>query len=345
LADSIRGQQWQLDELKVAQAHRITRGAGVTVAVLDTGVDAKHRDLSGAVLPGIDLIAGTTGDGRSDHDGHGTEMAGVIAGRGHGSDDGVLGIAPEAKILPIEAPTNGPTSSSFMTKAVDFAISQHAGVINMSFGMEDDAVLHNAIRKAVAADVVVVAASGNKGEVAGSFPGKYPEVLTIGAYGRDGRVASFSVTGPQVDLIAPGVDIITTANSSAGYFKSQGTSESTAVVSGAAALLRSRYPHLSAVEIVHRLTATANDAGPKGRDDAYGYGRLDLVRALTADVTALPASSSSDSSATNTTALAEPDDLPTAASPLQLVGLVIGLLVVIGLVVVVVLVARRRKAP
>jgi type VII secretion-associated serine protease mycosin len=343
-ADSIRGQQWQLGDLNIAQAHRITEGAGVTVAVLDTGVEAKHRDLTGAVLPGIDLIAGTSGDGRSDHDGHGTEMAGVIAGRGHGSDDGVLGIAPQAKILPVEAPTNSPTSSSFMTKAVDFAIAQHVGVINMSFGMDDDAVLHDAIRKALAADIVVVAASGNKGEVAGSFPGKYPEVLTVGASGRDGKVAPFSVTGPQVDLVAPGVDIITTANSSAGYFKSQGTSESTAVVSGAAALLRAKFPDLSAAEIVHRLTSTADDAGPKGRDDTYGYGRLDVVKALTADVAPLPSTDTrAGQSSAPQTSLAEPDDLPSAGTPLQLVGIVVGVLVLVGLIVIAVVVVRRRR--
>jgi type VII secretion-associated serine protease mycosin len=342
LADSVRDQQWQLDELDVAQAHGITEGAAVTVAVLDTGVEAGHRDLSGAVLPGIDLIPGTSGDGRQDRTGHGTEMAGIIAGRGHGSGAGVLGIAPQAEILPIQAPTDGPTSSAFMTKAIDFAIAQHAGVINMSFGMNDDAVLHDAIRKALASDIVVVSGSGNKGKAVGPYPGKYSEVLTVGAFGHDGKVAPFSITGSQVDLVAPGVDIVTTANDKSGYFKSRGTSEATAIVSGAAALVRAKFPDLSAAEVVHRLTATADDAGVKGRDDSYGYGRLDLVKALTADVAPLPSSAAPSGLVTTAPTLAaEPGDLPRAKSPLWLVGIVVGLLVVVGLVVAAARRARR----
>lgn len=348
LADSIRSQEWHLANLDIAAAHRITEGADVTVAVIDSGVNAGQQDLAGAVETGIDLNPGESGDGRRDLEGHGTEMAGIIAARGHGDNDGVLGIAPEAKILPISVPT-GLTTSTSVAKAVDFAIDHHAGVINMSFGTGDDPTLHDAVGKALAADIVVVTAAGNDDKDNADYPGKYPEVLTVGASGRDGKLASFSTTGPQVDIVAPGVDIVTTGNRGADdYYKGDGTSEATAVVSGAAALLRAKFPDLSAAEIVHRLTATATDAGPKGRDDSYGYGRLNVVKALTADVAPLPtpgASSAVAGGATvGPTAAADSSDLPAAKSPLLLVGIVVGLLVIVGLVVVLVLAGRRRRA-
>ena len=248
-------------------------------------------------------------------------------------------------ILPIRAPVGGYATTAFMTRAVDFAIAKHAGVINMSFTSGDDATLRDGIRKALAADIVLVAGSGNKGEL-GEYPGKYPEVVTVGAAGRDGKVASFSITGPQVDLVAPGVDIMTTANH-AGYYTGQGTSAATAVVSGAAALLRAKYPDLSAAEIVHRLTATAVDAGPPGRDDAYGYGRLDIVRALTADVAPLPSSSVSGaapSGAPAPTSAVDTSDLPKPASPLVLAGIVAAVVVLVGVVVLVLMVSRRRRS-
>jgi type VII secretion-associated serine protease mycosin len=346
-ADSIREQQWYLSELDISHAQQISEGAGVTVALIDTGVLADHRDLSGAILRGTDVNPGERGDGRHDSDGHGTEMAGIIAGRGHGTGDGVLGIAPRAKILPISAPVKGLGTNGFMTQAIDFAIAHHAGVINMSFGTDDDATMHDAIRKAIGADIVVVAASGNDEQNGTDYPGKYPEVLSVGAYGRDGKIASFSTVGPQVDLTAPGVDIVTTANQPSRYFKSRGTSEATAIVSGAAALLRAKYPELSAADIVHRLTATATDAGAKGRDDSYGYGRLDVVKALTADVAPLGVAGATPSAGAGVSARAtevEAGDLPAAKSPLLLLGIVIGAVVLFGALVIGVLAGRRRRA-
>jgi type VII secretion-associated serine protease mycosin len=343
LADSIRSTQWYLSNLHVTDAHRRTEGAGVTVALIDSGVNADHRDLRGAILPGTDVNPGENGDGRKDVDGHGTEMAGLIVGRGHGSGDGVLGIAPEAKILPISAPIGTFSGGDFMMAAIDFATAHHAGVINMSFGAMDDDTLHAAIRKAQAADIVLVASSGNEEKQGYDYPGRYPEVLSVGAYARDGKIAPFSVTGSQVDLAAPGVDIVTTSNRSTDdYYEGQGTSEATAIVSGAAALVRAKFPDLSAAEVVHRLTATADDAGVKGRDDSYGYGRLDLVKALTADVAPLPSSVGPSGLVTTAPTLAaEPGDLPRAKSPLWLVGIVVGLLVVVGLVVAAARRARR----
>ncbi|AGL15219.1 type VII secretion-associated serine protease mycosin [Actinoplanes sp. N902-109] len=339
-ADSVRDKQWHLDALDIGKAHRITRGAGVTVALIDTGVAAEHRDLAASVRPGIDLLPRPLGDGRQDIAGHGTQMAGVIAGRGHGSGDGVLGIAPQADILPIRAPTNATTTHDYMTRAVAFAREQGADVINMSFGGSDDAILHDAIRSAQAADIVLVASSGNIGGRGGDFPGGYPEVLTVGALDRDGAIADFSVTGPQVDLTAPGVDIVTTGISGSTYYRGSGTSEACAIVSGAAALVRARFPDLSAAEVVHRLTATATDAGPRGRDDSYGYGRLDLVQALTAEV---PAVATAPDQPSDAPAAAAPQQraLPERVSPLVVTGIAAAGVLVVGGVLVAVLLRRR----
>ncbi|MFI5491776.1 type VII secretion-associated serine protease mycosin [Actinoplanes sp. NPDC051859] len=286
-ADEIRGKQWHLSALRVGDAHQITQGDGLTVAVIDSGV-ARHQDLTNAVLAGGDLVNPDGGDGRSDSSGHGTSMAGVIVGRGHGADNGVLGLAPAAKILPIRIATNSFNSSKQLADAISMAVARGARVINMSIGGGDDEPIRAAIRAAQAADVVLVAASGNRGDYGDNYPGKYPEVLTVGAVDRSGKVADFSVTGPQVDLVAPGVDIVTTGNTETGYVRGKGTSHATAVVSGAAALIRARFPEMSAAEVVHRLTATAVDAGAEGRDDVYGYGRLDLMAALTAEVPPAP---------------------------------------------------------
>ncbi|MEV4637533.1 S8 family serine peptidase [Actinoplanes sp. NPDC049548] len=284
--------------MKAAEAHEITRGDGVTVALMDSGVDADHPDLADAVLRGTDVLD-SGDDGRSDVNGHGTAMAGVIAGRGHGRghQNGILGIAPGAKILPVRITGDAQASGTEVADALAFARAHGARVANMSFGGADDSTVHDAIKAALADDMVLVASSGNRDEAGGQYPGRYPEVLTVGAVDRAGKIADLSVTGPQVDLVAPGVDIATTGITDSGYYQSSGTSHAAAVVSGAAALVRAKFPDLSAAEVVHRLTATATDAGAPGRDDTYGYGRLNLVKALTADVPPLadaPASARAD---------------------------------------------------
>ncbi|MEU4241998.1 type VII secretion-associated serine protease mycosin [Actinoplanes sp. NPDC026619] len=347
VADTTRDRQWYLTDLKIAEAQQISRGQGVIVAVIDSGVDPDHPDLAGALLPGIDTtdsnLAGRSGT--EDLDGHGTAMAGLIAGRGHGSGAGVLGIAPAAKILPIVSPADSLTSSTFMTKAVDFAIQQHASVINMSFIKADDDVLHEAIRKAQAADIVLVAGSGNnndKSKDVDKYPAKYPEVLAVGAYGKDRKIAPISVTGSYVDLTAPGEQIVSTGKDG-DYQVSDGTSDATAIVSGAAALLRAKYPEMSAAEVVHRLTATADDAGADGRDDTYGYGLLNVVKALTADVAPLPAAGASGGAIQAAPPASSDDDLPKPVGVLVPALIVVGLVLLAG-VVVVALVMRRRRA-
>ncbi|MCW3815335.1 S8 family serine peptidase [Micromonospora sp. DR5-3] len=270
--------------LKVDQAQKISRGAGVTVTVPDTDV-APHPDLVRNLLEGVDTTAGTAGDGRQDSDGHGTGMAGLIAAHGSGDNAGALGVAPEAKILPIrgkQSSEGGDTEG--LAEGIEFAITQGADVISISAVAGATIRLQRAIRAALQANIVVVAGGGNvPADVNVGYPASEPGVIAVGGVDRKGNHAAISVAGPQIDVAAPAVDIYSTSINGK-YRVGTGTSDATAIVSGAAALIRSKYPNLPAEEVAHRLTATAIDKGPPGRDDEYGYGVIDLVAALTADV-------------------------------------------------------------
>lgn len=285
LADEARDRQWHLRALNIAEAHRISRGEGVVVGVIDTGVNANHRDLAGNVLPGVDLT-GADSRGQQDTDGHGTAMAGLIAAHGHGPGNalGALGIAPEAKILPIRDTRTKVGDSRNLPDAITEGVRRGAKVLSLSLTSGTSPELRRAVEEALAADVVVVASAGNRpADAFVGFPARYPGVVAVGATGRDGRVAPVSVTGKELVLTAPGVDIASTSHTGV-YRLATGTSDATAIVAGAVALVRARYPNLSASEVVHRLTATADDRGAPGRDPEYGYGVLNIVKALTADV-------------------------------------------------------------
>ncbi|MEU5947479.1 type VII secretion-associated serine protease mycosin [Micromonospora sp. NPDC047465] len=340
----MRGDQWHLRYLNATDAHRITQGEGVVVAVPDTGVDP-HPDLRNNLLPGVDLIPGGVGDGRQDLDGHGTSMAGLIAAHGRSPTEGALGVAPRAKILPIfDSPPNDDGEPDALAQGIEYAISQGAEVISISSGGTSSPRLDQAVGTALASNIVVVAAAGNSPEDARvSYPASKEGVIAVGGIDRVGRHAAVSVTGPEIDVVAPAVDIYSTSYDGK-YSKGAGTSGATAIVAGAAALIRSKYPYLPASEVVHRLTATAVDKGPPGRDDEYGYGVIDLVAALTADVPPLGFGSATASgpapTASTTTAVAEPaGDSDGGATARGLVTL--GVIVAAGGAWV--LVARRRR--
>ncbi|MFI5926838.1 S8 family serine peptidase [Micromonospora sp. NPDC051543] len=303
-AELVRADQWHLNYLKVRDAQRITRGAGIVVAVPDTGVQP-HPDLDKNLLDGIDLISGE-GDGKNDQNSHGTGMAGLIAAHGRGDALGALGMAPDAKILPIrDTSSDGQGEPDALAAGVDYAVRNGADVICISSVGGAGIPLQQSIEAAVAADVVLVAAAGNKpGDAAVGYPASEDAVIAVGGVGRDGNHADISVTGPEIDVVAPAVDIYSTSIDGK-YRKGTGTSDAAAIVAGAAALIRSKYPYLPAQEVAHRLTATAVDKGPPGRDDEYGYGVIDLVAALTADVPPLGFESVS---APAGTADARPDD-------------------------------------
>jgi type VII secretion-associated serine protease mycosin len=333
-ADATRDRQWHLRFLNVAEAQKHSQGQGVTVAVIDSGVDASHADLRGNVLRGTDILASGNGKGAGirDVNGHGTAMAGLIAAHGRGTNVGALGIAPKAKILPIFAatePESDKVSPDEIARAIDYAVSQKVDVINLSVGVFRSQSIRDAVRRAQTADIVLVGGAGNTTRFTFvPYPGGVEGVLTVAATDRSGNHASISVAGPEVDLAAPGVDI-TSTDKGGGYRTGTGTSDATAIVAGAAALVRSRYPDLSADEVIHRLTATATDKGPPGRDDQYGYGVLNLVAALTADVppagqaSASPSVSPSASPSRTAAAAAEPGPDRSSDSSTTVLALVI----------------------
>ncbi|MEV5765351.1 S8 family serine peptidase [Micromonospora sp. NPDC052213] len=310
----------------------------------DTGVEP-HPDLRKNLLSGTDTISGGGGDGWQDRNGHGTGMAGLIAAHGQSRQLGALGIAPDAKILPImSSSASNLGDADDLALGIEFAISSGADVISVSSGGGTSPRLTQAVRTALASDVVIVAGSGNiPFDRTVAYPARESGVLAVGGIDQAGRHAAISATGPEIDVVAPAVDIYSTSIDGK-YRKGTGTSDSTAIVAGAAALIRSKYPHLPASEVVHRLTATAVDKGPPGRDDEYGYGVIDLVAALTADVPPLGFGSATASgpapTASTTTAVAEPaDDGDGEATARGLVTL--GVIVAAGGAWV--LVARRRR--
>ncbi|MEU7753725.1 type VII secretion-associated serine protease mycosin [Micromonospora sp. NPDC049171] len=284
-----RAEQWYLDELRIDQAHKLSTGRGVTVAVVDSGVDATHPDLQGQVLPG-GRSYGASGDGRADEDGHGTHMAGIIAAT-NAATDGVDGIAPDAKILPIKIQKgNGPSSDQAQAQGIRMAVDGGATVINLSVGGPGAASPEEeqAIAYALERNVVVVASAGNtaKGESAVISPANIPGVIAVTGTTRGGAFWPGSVRGPEAVVAAPG-DGILNIGPDHGYGWGDGTSDSAAIVSGIAALIRSKYPDLDAANVINRIIRTARDAGPAGRDPQFGFGRIDPVAALTADVPAV----------------------------------------------------------
>ncbi|WP_422734333.1 type VII secretion-associated serine protease mycosin [Micromonospora sp. WMMD558] len=338
--ERVRGDQWHLRYLNVQKAHQVSQGEGVIVAVPDSGVDP-HPDLSANLLPGTDVVAGG-GDGREDQNGHGTGMAGIIAAHGRRGSIGALGIAPKARVLPIKIfDSERGAEADHLAAAVEYAISSGADVISISAAGGFSPRLSRALEDARTANVLVVASAGNRPEDPGiMYPATGPGVIAVGGIDRNGNHAAVAVAGAQIDVVAPAVDIYSTSMDNK-YRKGTGTSDSAAIVAGAVALIRAKYPHLPADEVVHRLTATAVDKGPPGRDDQYGYGVIDIVAALTADVPPLGFESATAAApaARPTEAEAERSDSDRAATTRGLVTL--GVIVAAGGAWA--FIARRRR--
>ena len=344
-ADRIRNDEWHIGSLKVADANKISTGRGVVVAVVDSGV-YPHPDLRNNLLNGASFLPGDKDNGQKDPNGHGTKMASLIAAHGRPGQTGVVGIAPDAKILPVrDSDAEGRGDSTTSARAIEWAVEHGAKIVNFSRAVSPSIDLQKAIRAADEKDVLVVAASGNVGQdVVAAYPAAMPGVLAVGASDRSGQHASVSVPTKQVQLCAPGVKI-EGAKPPNRYSIGEGTSDSTAIVSGAAALVRAKFPQLSAPEVIHRLTATATDIGKPGRDDECGFGVLNIVKALTADVpplaTAPSAGASTAAPASSTPAAAAPDTQPASSNTPAIIGGVVVVLLVGGLVAF--LVVRRRK--
>ncbi|AEV88976.1 peptidase S8/S53 subtilisin kexin sedolisin [Actinoplanes sp. SE50/110] len=286
--DTVRADEWQLQTLDLHDAWTYADGSGVTVAVIDSGVDAHHPDLDGQVLPGLDLV-NPKDDGDTDPVGHGTTVSGIIAGR---SDDntGVVGIAPKAKILPVRVldEANRYDDALIVAKGLRWAVDHGARVVNLSLGgSANSPALAAALDYAFAKDVVVVACTGNVSATSSAhsvwYPAREPGVLAVAGMERNGTdLWSGSITGPETVVTAPATELV--GARPGGYWRVQGTSFAAPMVAGTAALIRSRWPDMSAGDVINRIIRTAKDRGTPGRDDVFGFGLIDPTGALTASV-------------------------------------------------------------
>ncbi|MEV4755771.1 type VII secretion-associated serine protease mycosin [Micromonospora sp. NPDC049559] len=287
--DPVRDDQWQLGELNAASAWRVSTGKGVTVAVIDSGVDGSHPDLAGQVLPGLDLVQPSDANGQSDPVGHGTTVAALIAGRDDDSQ-GVVGLAPDAKILPVRVldAENRYDDAMIVAKGVRWAVDNGARVINLSLGGTGDSpALAAALDYAFARDVVVVACTGNLSPSSPNtrvwYPAREPGVIAVAGLERDtDSLWSGSITGPETVLSAPATNLH--GARPGGFWRVQGTSFAAPLVAATAALVRSHWPTMSAGDVVNRLIRTARDLGPAGRDDRFGFGLVNPVAALNGEV-------------------------------------------------------------
>ncbi|QMU74280.1 type VII secretion-associated serine protease mycosin [Streptacidiphilus sp. P02-A3a] len=291
---SIRAQEWWIDAMHVPDAvWPISTGKGITIAEIDSGVDADHPDLAGQVLPGQNFSA-LPGGADTDTDGHGTGMASFMVGTGKGWDDnGMYGLAPGAKILPLRIVPAGGNEDVFsmdfakqMSEAIRAAADSSAQVINISMSQtEDESNVRNAVEYALSKGKLIVAAVGNDGASGNpaEYPAAFPGVVGVGETDQKGNVATESEYGPQVALTAPGANMYRACVGPTGYCTSHGTSDSTALVSASAALLWSVHPTWTADQVIRVLMNTANAGSRPGVHDPYfGYG---LVRPRVALVT------------------------------------------------------------
>jgi subtilisin len=266
-------------------------GAGVNVAVLDTGVDCSHPDLAGGCLNGPNYAsAGPSLDGH----GHGTHVSGIVGARANGV--GTIGVAPEATIYAVKVlADNGSGALSWVAAGIDWAVANNIQVINMSLSASSGSlVLADAVAGAQAAGVLVVSAAGNSG-CCGTvgYPAKYAGSMAVGAVDANDAIASFSSTGPEVDIAAPGVAVrapVPTGSCTlcdpSGYRLLNGTSMATPHVAGVGALLMSR--GFTAAQAWNAMTSTARDLGAAGKDTFYGSGRVDALAAVNSTPTEPP---------------------------------------------------------
>jgi subtilisin family serine protease len=293
--DPLRSQQWGLDAIHADAAHATSTGSGAIVAVVDSGVLASHEDLAGRLLPGHDFVdndsdpSDTSSDPKVHPTGHGTHVTGIVAADA-GNGLGIEGVAPGAKVLPIRVlDANGEGTGATVAKGIDYAVAQHADVINLSLGgdavstvLGGDEDFTAAVQRALDKGVIVIAAAGNETTPFCEQPSVTGPLLCVGAVDRRDMRSYYSSSG---DLMAPGgssfggpdEDILSTFIDGK-YIDMAGTSQATPHVSGVAALLVSLGLHGKAV--TDRILATARDAGTAGPDDVYGAGILDAQAAV-----------------------------------------------------------------
>lgn len=298
VADAVRDRQYWLDDYGIREAWSVTRGEGVVIAILDSGVDAGHPDLGGAVIGGTDVSGrgNSTGTQPLGPQGitHATMVASLAAGRGTGSSSGVIGAAPAASILSISLAfgANERNGDDQVAEGIIWAVDNGADVISLSLTRNqiawptswDEAFLH-----AEQHDVVVIAAAGNRGSGTEqvSAPATIPGVLTVGGVDRAGRASdNASSQGITIGVMAPSENLVG-AVPGGGHASWQGTSGATPIVAGIAALVRAAHPELDAAGVINRIISTARPATATVPDPNYGYGLIDAAAAVSADVAAV----------------------------------------------------------
>ncbi len=293
-ADLVRDRQYWLQEYGISQAWQYTRGAGVTIAIIDTGVDSSHQDLQGVVVGGTDVSGIGRADGQQPvgvSSEHGTMVASLAAGRGNSGGNGVIGSAPEASILSVSMSFQGTSvpADQQIAKAVVWAVDNGADIISLSLTRntrEWPESWDEAFGYAEDNDVVIVAAAGNRGsgtEVVGA-PATMPGVLTVGGVDRAGFAsASASSQGITIGVMAPSEDLVG-AYPGNQYAEWAGTSGATPIVAGIVALVRAAHPQLDAANIINRILSTATPVTASTPDPLYGYGLVDAYQAVVADV-------------------------------------------------------------
>ena len=271
------GLQYAVAKLGLQNAHRISTGKQIPVAIIDTAADFRHAefgetDTASINVTGFDAVPGS----------HGTAIAGILA-----AGSTLMGVSPDAHILSIQAfafdKAGNPYSTSFMiVRALDQAASAGARVINMSFAGPRDPVLIRSLDELTDRNMLMIAAAGNNGPSANPvYPGAHPDTIAVTAVDSAGRIFDGANQGDYVEIAAPGVAILAPAPDGK-YDMPTGTSMATAHISGVAALLLERQPDLTTAEFRAIVMSTAIDFGSEGTDPAYGAGLVDPVKALSA---------------------------------------------------------------
>ncbi|MEV7411046.1 type VII secretion-associated serine protease mycosin [Streptomyces althioticus] len=389
-AETARQMQWHLDAMHAEEMWKTSTGEGVTVAVIDSGVDDTHPDLKGQVLSGKDFSE-LRGDEHTDIADHGTSTAALIAATGaQGPVHGSYGLAPGAKILPIRmryateqfGQVDGKAEySRTLTKAIRYAADSDARIINISMGSSNAPGRKNvgtpelaaAVRYAIDQGKLIFAAAGNTGDTTNfpEYPAATPGVVGVGAADKNARVLDNSQRGPEVDLTAPGGDIVNACATGTKLCKGSGTSSAAALASASAALIWSQHPDWTNHQVLRVMLNTAGK--PKSGDertDAVGYGMVrprialknpgdpgpadeyplpDLAAAASAPPSTEKPSSTDADDGTAATEKAEPsaaaaDDSDDSGIPWVALGVAAAALLAAAVAVVLVRARRRRSA-
>ncbi|MFI9719630.1 S8 family serine peptidase [Streptomyces sp. NPDC052396] len=270
----IRSHEWYLDDMQAEAMWKVSTGKGITVAVLDSGVDSALPELRNQVVGGVDLSSHPTGP-LKDVEGHGSEMASIIAG--DGSSGGIQGIAPGAKVLPVKFDRLGDVG---MAQGIRYAVDHHAQVINISMGdvvaSNNEKALRQAVNYALRKGSLIFASSGNDGENGNmiSYPAALPGFVAVGAVDRNGDVTKFSTHGPQLALAAYGQDIVVRCKDDRSqYCLVKGTSPAAAFASASAALIWSKHPDWTNNQVLRVMMDTAGKPTDGQVPSQYlGYG-------------------------------------------------------------------------